>query len=88
MFAKIIVTMIVAFVSYFLGVFGWAQIIGSFQHWKVRGTKASIITITLWSVILAAATLAVVKWLRAYLLVYGIVMGIALIMILGSGKMR
>ena len=46
---KFIITLAVAYV---VGVFGFAQIIGSLRTFKIRGPGASMFTILLWSVIL------------------------------------
>ena len=88
MFEKIVTTIVVGYLTYFLGLFGWTQIVGSIQKWKVRGAKASMMTITLWTVIFAAVTLVIVKWLPDYRWPYKIGMGIALILILGAGEIE
>jgi hypothetical protein len=46
---RFIITLAVAYV---VGVFGFAQIIGSFRTFHIRGPGASMFTIILWSVIL------------------------------------
>lgn len=47
------------FGGYFIGVFGWAQIIGSIRYRSVRGGKMTFITVSIWTIILACTFAAV-----------------------------
>ena len=47
-----VIGLVLGFISFFVGVFGFSQIIGSIQHIKTRKVSHTIITIVLWTVIL------------------------------------
>lgn len=73
--------------SWFLGVFGWAQIIGGIQNLKTRG-KMMMFTIVLWAVILVGASLLVNTFLHSYIVVWIIGVAISLVMVLRQGKIE
>lgn len=52
-------SVLAVFSGYFIGLFGWAQIIGSIRYRRVRGSKITFITIFVWAVILGCAFAAV-----------------------------
>ncbi len=76
----------IAVVCWVIGVFGFAQIIGSLQNIKQRGFGASIITILIWTIILGGAYCAVNKYFNSSVMGLYIGYGISLIQILFSGK--
>jgi hypothetical protein len=79
---------VVAVASWFFGIIGWAQIIGSIQHAKERSRGATIYTIVIWLVLFGLATLAVVLWLKRFWMVYLGGMAVALIRMLTVGRIE
>ena len=82
------VTMIlVGIAGWVIGLFGWAQIIGSIQHAAERGATKTFITIVLWIVILAVfAGLFWKVFLTDYITAFLIGYAISLVMILMHGN--
>ena len=76
------------FAGYFIGIWGWAQIIGSIQQFKNRGAKVSLTTIVIWVILIGAATALVFFLLPKYMIPYLAGLGIGLVNILLSGKIR
>ena len=75
-----IVLVVFIAIGFFLGTFGWAQIIGSIRTRQ----NHFIIPILVWVVILGAATFAVWKWLNAYFIAYLIGIGISFFIMIGQ----
>lgn len=75
-----IVLVVFIAIGFFLGAFGWAQIIGSIRTRQHH----FIIPILVWTVILGAATFAVWKWLNAYFVAYLIGIGISFFVMNGQ----
>ena len=82
-----VVFLLVLFVSFIIGVFGWAQIVGSLQTIRERGPKM-LITIAIWVIILGGSYLIVNRFFSENLLAWIIAMIVSFVMILGSGKMH
>lgn len=76
------------FLSYLLGVFGWAQIIGSLQNIRVRSAAATVTTILIWIVILGGITFAVYSIIPSVMLGYLVGLAISLVHILISGRIK
>lgn len=76
------------FAGYFIGIWGWAQIVGSIQQFRNRGPKASFTTILIWLVLIGASTAIVYFLLPKYMIPYLAGLGIGLVNILVSGKIR
>ena len=77
--------LIVAVVAWIIGVFGWAQIIGSLQNIKER--SGLVITMILWIAIMGvAAFLAVAKLGELWSLFIGY--GISFFQVIRSGKIE
>ena len=77
--------LIVAVVAWIIGVFGWAQIIGSLQNIKER--SGLVITMILWIAIMGvAAFLAVAKLGKLWSLIIGY--GISFFQVIRSGKIE
>lgn len=83
---KILWMIVIAAVAWFIGIVGWAQIIGSIQHASERGRKATMSTIIVWVVIFGVLTAAVYFFLRKYFIAYLIGLGISMIRILFAGR--
>lgn len=76
---------LIAVLSWLIGVFGWAQIIGSLQNIKIR--KNLLYTLILWIVILGvAAYVAIAHFNGLWALLAGYI--ISLLQVLGSGKIE
>ena len=75
-------------VSLFLGIWGWAQIIGSIQHITERNPIHTLLTISIWLIILAGGALLVIFVLPKFL--WGMIGGYAasLIAVLLSGRIK
>ena len=83
-----ILIVVVAIASYFIGVFGFAQIIGSLQNLQARGIAATLLTLLIWGAILIGSWF-VARWLiSGAMLAYYIPMGISFLQILKSGKVQ
>ena len=81
-------SIVFTFAGYYVGIWGWAQIIGSIQQFRNRGAKASFATILIWVVLIGAATAIVYFFLLKYLIAYLVGLGIGLVHILLSGKIH
>ena len=84
-----VISAIVGVVAWVVGLFGWAQIVGSLQNVKERGTGMTLVTIIINAAIMIA--LAVLVWkvvlvghIKALLIGYAV----SLVMILASGKIH
>ena len=85
---KILWMIVIAAVAWFIGIVGWAQIIGSIQHASERGRNATMSTIIVWVVIFGVLTAAVYFFLRKYFIAYLIGLGISMIRILFAGRVE
>ena len=83
-----IIGAVAVFGGYLLGVLGWAQIIGSLRYIRMRGAKASFLTIMIWLVILGAASFAVYAWLNKAFLAYLVGLAISFITILFQKEIK
>ena len=79
---------IVLAVSFFIGVFGFSQIIGSLQNIKNRGIGLSLFTIILWCGILAATFFIKNRFFPDNSTAYYIGMGASLVAVLMQGKIQ
>jgi uncharacterized membrane protein YidH (DUF202 family) len=77
---------IIAIATWALGVFGFSQVIGSIQNFKQRGAAASIITISIWIIILGAGYYTVNKYFSSSIVGLYIGYGVSLINVFMSGK--
>ena len=76
---------IIAVVSWLVGVFGWSQIIGSLQN--ISRQKNLIITLIIWALILSAgAYFAIVRFNALLPLLIGY--GISFVQVIFSGKIQ
>lgn len=76
---------IVAVIAWLVGVFGWAQIIGSIQNLKIR--KNLLFTLVLWIVLLSSgAYFAIVTFDSPWALIVGY--AISFVQIISSGKIE
>ena len=78
---------VVAIVSWLVGIFGWAQIIGSLQNAKSRGPLMTLITIIIWICVLGGiAYFGIVKLGCKVALIIGY--AVSLVMIVGKGRIE
>ena len=76
---------IVAVIAWLVGVFGWAQIIGSIQNLKIR--KNLLFTLVLWIVLLSSgAYFAIVTFDSLWALIVGY--AISFVQLISSGKIE
>jgi uncharacterized membrane protein YidH (DUF202 family) len=83
---KTIILVGIGLASFFLGIWGWAQVIGSIQN--IRKRPSLIISLLLWLAILFGGYLVVAKLLAGYLTALYVGYGISLVVILFQGKIR
>ena len=69
----------IGFVSYIIGVFGFAQIIGSLRSVRNRGIALTIFTCVLWIAILGGAAAIVICWIKQHEIALYIAYGISFI---------
>lgn len=74
--------------AYVLGLFGFAQIIGSLKNIARRGAGLTLFTIVLWLGILAGGWLLMHTFAPSHDIVYYIATGISFLQILLSGKIE
>lgn len=85
---KYVLMIVFGVIGWFVGILGWAQIVGSIQQFRNRGPAASMYTIILWAILLGGATAIVFFLLRKYLVAYLIGLGIGLVQILFAGEIK
>lgn len=83
-----IVFAIVAYLSFLVGTFSFAQIVGSLQNVKTRGIGLTLFTIALWALILFVVWTIVMNFLPSYKIPFYGATGISLLVILFSGKIK
>ena len=84
----ILVMFLVGIGAYILGVFGFAQIVGSLQNVRTRGMGMTLFTIILWSAILVGGWFLMHTFAPSHSVVYYIATGVSLLQILGAGKIQ
>lgn len=85
---NILIMVLVGAGAYILGVFGFAQIIGSLQNIHARGIRLTLFTIILWSAILVGGWFLMHTFAPSHSVIYYIATGVSLIQILGTGKIQ
>ena len=83
---KFLIYFAVFAVSFIIGVFGFAQIVGCFQN--IKTNKLGFLTIILWIAILIGSFFLMKRLVPDYSLAYYIAMAISLISILRQGKIH
>lgn len=74
----------VGLVAYFIGVWGFCQVVGSIRAAKIRGAKLTAFTTIIWLAILGGVAALVHALLYQHRIAYYIGTGISLISALGS----
>lgn len=88
MFWKVVLFIVVGYGTFIAGIWGFAQIVGSLQYIKERGTALTISTIVIHIVLLSGIAFGVLRFLPLYKIALFLGYGISLIKILLSGRMR
>jgi len=83
---KYLLFLVVLAGAYFIGVFGFCQIIGSLQNILVRPPMATVFTTVLWIGILLGVFFLVKHFLNSQIIALYIGYGISLVMALRAGK--
>jgi len=83
---QLLILILVAIISYVLGVFGFSQIVGSLQNIRSRGVGLTIFTVCLWCAILVIAAILVHRFFYPQRIGYYIVTVISLVQVLAYGK--
>lgn len=76
----------VGLVSYIIGVFGFAQIIGSLRNIRIRGIALTLFTCILWLAILVGAAAIVLCWIKQHEIALYIAYGISFLSIVSQKK--
>lgn len=70
--------------SYFVGAFGFPQIVGTIKYFQNFRTASALFTIVLWTAILGFGAYAVMKWLNPYKVAFFIGYAISFLSSLGT----
>ena len=84
---QVVIFILVAIGAWLIGVFGWAQIIGSLQNLKIRVARM-LLPLLLWLGIIVGTFFLVFKLLPTKIWAWVIGMGISLIQVLLQGKIK
>lgn len=79
---------LVFFGTYFAGVWGFAQIVGSLQNIKQRGPKLTVFTVLLHTILLGAIAFAVLHFIPQFKISLIVGYIISLVKILLAGKIE
>jgi hypothetical protein len=85
---EILMFIIVLAVAFVIGVFGFCQIIGSFQNIHIRGIGITAFTVILWAVILIAEFFVAKSFFADQMIAYYIGTVVSFIMSLQAGKIQ
>lgn len=77
---KFLIFAAVFFVAYFVGAFGFCQIIGTLKYFKRFSLVSALLIIIIWSAILSALAFAVLLWFDKYLIALYVGYGISFIL--------
>lgn len=83
-----VILIFVGIVAYVIGIFGWAQIIGSFQNIKQRGLGMTFFTILIWVGIIFGAFLISKSFFSNQLLGFYLGIIISFVQIIFAGKIE
>lgn len=83
---NVFIFIVVGFLSFIIGVFGFAQITGSIRCAKIRGPVMAAITLLIWGAVLLGVFFVVRHFFEDYSLALYIAYIISFILTLGTGK--
>ena len=81
-----ILSIIVLGISWFIGVIGWAQIVGGFQNLRSRSNL--LITIIIWAAIIIGSYFVVKHFFSSRIIYWVIGMAVALVQVLLQGRIE
>ena len=81
---KFLIFCAVWLVSFFVGSWGFPQIVGTIKYFGNFKTASALLTIVLWTAILGFGAFAVIKWLNPYKVAFFIGYGISFLSSLGT----
>lgn len=84
---RFVIFSVILFISWIIGIWGWAQIIGGLQNLKSRGF-IMLVTIMIWLLIIGLTLLLVLKFFNSYILAWIIGMAISFLRIITSGRIE
>lgn len=85
---KFIISVAIGAAAFFIGVFGFAQIVGALQNIRWRPVRLTIINLLFWGGVFALETFLVLRFLHSYRIAFYIGSGIAFLSIISSGKIE
>lgn len=74
----------IALVSFVLGTFGFAQIIGSLRTIRIRGIAMTLFTVVLWLAILAGGVAIVLCWIQKHEIALYVAYGLSFVIIISQ----
>lgn len=83
-----IIWSVIVFISFFIGVFAYSQIVGSIQNIKQRGFVLTLITISIWSLILFFEYKLAIKFISNQIMAFYIGNAISFIAVISQGKIE
>ena len=78
----------IVYIAYYAGVFGWAQIIGSFQHIHERSAGETFATILIWLILLGGLTALVYFVLSKFFIACLVGLSVSLLQMLFIGRIE
>lgn len=85
---RLIVSVVIGAVAFFIGVLGFAQIVGALQNIRWRPAGLTIVNLLFWGGIFALETFLVLRFLNSYRIAFYIGSGIAFFSIITSGRIE
>ncbi len=85
---KLVLFIVILVASWFIGLYGWAQIIGSIQNAKSRGTQMTLLTILIWGAIIIGSFFLVWHFSSNNVIAWVIGIVFALVQTLRAGKIE
>lgn len=85
---RLIVSVVIGAGAFFIGVFGFAQIVGALQNIRWRPVGLTIVNLLFWGGIFALETFLVLRCLNSYRIAFYIGSGIAFLSIITSGRIE
>lgn len=85
---NILIFILITIATWFIGVFGFCQIIGSIQYVRVRAIPLTLFTVLFWVSVLGIITTIILMFLNTYKVALFIGYIVALLMSLSAGKQQ
>ena len=81
---RYLISGVIIFLSFIVGTFGFAQVIGTLKYFKNSKLGSAMFTIVLWLIILCAGAFVVLKFLNNYAVALYIGYGVSFVLSLGT----